>query len=171
MGEPPFTIPTPSPESAPIANYVPKENETLAIAFYDEKHWEIVSVFADAVLGKNIVKLTIFYNDEAFEKRGESAVARWNKLQRSMERKGLLEDPLAQYAKKKRGIQAGTKNKLKRLREIRLEDLEENGSVRSRKAAMDEVKITDKTWRKYDLKTYDNWHIKIYKPGKLPKTE
>ena len=170
-GEPPFKIPTPSPESEPIANYVPKENETLAIAFYDEKHWEIVSVFADAVLGKNIVKLTIFYNDEAFEKRGESAVARWNKLQRSMERKGLLEDPLAQYAKKKRGIQAGTKNKLKRLREIRLEDLEENGSVRSRKAAMDEVKITDKTWRKYDLKTYDNWHIKIYKPGKLPKTE
>jgi hypothetical protein len=172
LGEPPFKIPTPSPGTAPIANCLPKENETLAIVFYDEKHREIVAVFADAVLGKNIVKLTVFYNDEAFEKRGESAVARWNKLQRLMERKGWLIDPLAQYqAKKERGMQERTKNKIESLREIRLDDLEENGSVRSRKSAMDEVKITDKTWRKWDRKTYDNWEIKSYKPGKYLKTE
>ncbi len=172
LAEPPFELSAPSLSLPPFAGFVPKENETLITVFYDEKHWEIVAVFADAVLGKNIVKLTVFYSDEAFEKRGESAVARWNKLHRSMERKGLLIDPLAQYQpKKKFGMQEGTKNKIKRLREIREEDLEEKGSVCSRQAAMGEVTITDKTWRKWDRKTYDNWYIKSYKPGKYPETE
>lgn len=95
LAEPPFELSAPSLSLPPFAGFVPKENESLVITFYDEKHWEIVSVFADAVLGKNIVKLTLFYGDEVFEKRGESAVARWNKLQKSLERTGLLIDPLA----------------------------------------------------------------------------
>lgn len=172
LAGPSFEISAPSLSSPPSADYVPKENETLIIAFYDEKHWEIVAVFADAVLGKNIVKLTVFHSDEAFEKRGESTVKRWNKLRNLLERKGLLIDPLAQFQpEKKVGMHAGTRNKIIRLREIRSEDLEYNGSLRSRKVAMIEVKITDKTWRKYDKKTYDNWDIKSYKPGKYSKTE
>lgn len=78
------------------ANYVPKVNEMIPFAFYDEKHLGIISVFADANIGKNLVTLTVFYSDEAFEKRGKSAVAMWNKLRKTMERKDLLIDPTAQ---------------------------------------------------------------------------
>jgi hypothetical protein len=95
LAEPSFEISAPSLSLPPFAEYVPKENETLVIAFYDEKHWEIVAVFADAVIGKNIVKLTVFYNDEAFEKRGESAIARWLEIQNAWLEKDLIISPAA----------------------------------------------------------------------------
>jgi hypothetical protein len=98
IAEPPFEISAPSLSLPPFAEYVPKENETLVIAFYDEKHWEIVAVFADAVIGKNIVKLTVFYNDEAFEKRGESAYAKWLEIQNAWLEKGWLINPAAYIA-------------------------------------------------------------------------
>ena len=131
-----------------------------------------VTVRARSMPNGKFVGLTEIIEQEAYKEHGQAALARWIKLQTSWRKDKLLIDPLAQYqAKKERGIQEGTKNKIKRLREIRLEDLEDNGSVRSKKAAMGEVQITDKTWRKYDLKTYDNWDIKSYKPGKCTKTE
>ena len=85
LAKPPFEISAPSLSVPPFAGFIPKENETLVIAFYDEKHREIITVFADAVFGKNLVTLTVFYNDEAFEERGETAVVIWNKLRKVME--------------------------------------------------------------------------------------
>lgn len=151
----------------------PREFEEVTIEFLDEQH-RLGLVTVDALSGAagKSTKLIVHIEQEAYEKDGETALTKWNKIKSAWIRKDWLIDPLAQYqAKEKRGIQAGTKSKLKRLREIRMEDFEEQGTARSKQSAMDEVKITDKTWRKYDLKTYDNWHIKSYKPGKFPKTE
>jgi hypothetical protein len=151
----------------------PKEFEEVTIEFLGEER-RLGLVTVDALSGSDgkSVKLIVHIEPEAYETKGEFALTKWNKLKSAWKRRDLLIDPIAQFQpKKKRGIQDGTKNKIKRLREIRLEDLECNGSFRSRKAAMDDVKITDKTWRKYDPKTYDNWDIKSYKPGKYPKKE
>ncbi len=106
--------------SHPVKDHPPRENETVAIVFLEEQHRrEIVTVFADSVPDGKIVKLTVFFDDVAFEKTGESAVSKWNKIKSAWIRNDLLIDPITQFQpKKKRGMQEGTKNKIKRLREI-----------------------------------------------------
>src|SRR5258706_8348986 len=72
LAEPPFEISAASLSASSFADFVPKESETLVIVFYDEKHWEIVSAFADAVFGKNIVILTVFIGTKPLKSEARS---------------------------------------------------------------------------------------------------
>lgn len=172
-GREPFEFTSPNPKTSPLAEYAPNYYDFVEILFWEAEHRDfIVRVKANSVLDSDLVELYVNIYVDPLKMYGESNLSTWKAVENSLEEQGLLIRPTAQFQpKKKRGMQEGTKNKIKLLREIRLEDLEYSGSVRSRKSAMDEVHITDKTWRKYDLKTYDNWGIKSYKPGKYPKTE
>ena len=146
-------------------DFVPNEYETLPITFLDEQHQhEIVTVFADQSLGKKVVTLTVFFEQEAFEKRGESALSKWNRVRSALERDGWLVDPLARYQpKKKRGMQLGTECKLKQLREFRLDAIRNKRPIPTKKAAMREVSITYKTWVAHDKELWAGWDDESYR--------
>ena len=146
-------------------DFVPNEYETLPITFLDEQHQhEIVTVFADQLLGKKVVALTVFFEQEAFEKSGESALSKWNKVASALERDGWLVDPFARYQpKQKRGMQLRTEYSLKQLREIRLEAIKNSTPIPKKEAAMGRANITDKTWRKHDPELWARWDDKGYR--------
>jgi len=146
-------------------DFVPNEYETLPITFLDEQHQhEIVTVFADQLLGKKVVTLTVFFEQEAFEKSGEAALSKWNKVRSALERDGRLVDPLVRYQpKKKRGMQLGTEYKLKQLRELRLGAIKNKRPIPTKKAAMGAVRITYKTWVAHDKELWAGWDVESYR--------
>jgi hypothetical protein len=150
--------------SHPVKDHPPGENETVAIVFLEEQHRrEIVTVFADSVPDGKIVKLTVFFEDEAFEKTGESAVSKWNKMKNAWIRNNLLIDPNAQHlAKSKQGMQSETEHKLKRLREIRLERLEATGHAPTKVYAMSMADISYGTCKTHDPQLLKNWKVMSY---------
>ena len=83
------------------------------------------------------------------------------------EDKMMFNEPLKpERPKQKRGAQFKTEYSLRRLREIRLDAIKNNHSIPTKAAAMDEVGITDKTWKNYDLELWTRWDDKSYEQEK-----
>jgi hypothetical protein len=145
--------------SHPFKDQPPKINETVIITFLEEQHRrEIVAVWADATPDKEKVKITVFFEDEAFEKTGQPAVSRWNKMKSAWIRKGWLIDPLAQlHLKKTRGILDKTKDNIKKLRNYRWEYIKDNGKVPTKADAMSKAGISYHTCKTHDPQLLKKW--------------
>ena len=107
---------------------------------------------------KDHYKEPVFKNDNE-KKIYDACRAIWRKIkitERSLDLGENNNQPNKQPPKN-RGAQIQTEESLKTLRKIKIDALRNNKPIPSRKAAMDEAGITDKTWKKYDLDLYSNW--------------
>jgi hypothetical protein len=152
-----------------ISEYAPKETDKILITFFDHGHGlDVISLEVEFSRIKEMVCLTITDSDSTdyvlYEGYGKSALSRWNEVRSALKKSGLLVDPLAHYQpKKKRGMQLGTEHKLQQLRELRLEAIKNNRPIPKKKAAMDRVHITYRTWVDHDRELWAGWDDESYR--------
>jgi len=78
----------------------PGEFDRMTIELLDKEHkHEVVVLIAESGANGYTVKLTVFIEQEASEKSGESTLLKWNNLKDAWLAKGLLIDPLAKPQK------------------------------------------------------------------------
>jgi hypothetical protein len=164
LGHEPFKMTAPNPKTGPIAEYVPKETDSILIAFWDDEH-RVVVISVDAEFSRAKEMVWIMAHDQGVdEEHAKSAFSRWQEVINGLEKSGLLVVPFARYQpKKKRGMQLGTETKLKQLREIRLEAIKYKRPIPTKKAAMGQVSITYKTWVAHDKELWAGWDVESYR--------
>lgn len=152
-GSPPFHLPESSQSP-------PAENSIVVIQFKtDDGRREILVVYAEAVPGLDVTKITVFLNDEAYQEIGRPACQRWDDLKRPWEKDGLLVNPLAHHAPPRpRGPHSRTAANIQRLRQIREDARRENRPIPARQFAMHAVGISPKTWRQRAPRLWTCWY-------------
>lgn len=164
LGRESFELAAPNPKTDLLADYAPKETETIMIAFWDDEHRvEVISVDAEFSRDKEMVWI-MAHDQGADEERARSAFSRWQEVKNVLKKSGRLVDPFERHQpKKKRGMQLGTEHKLRQLRELRSEAIRNNCPIPTKKAAMDRVHITYKTWVDHDRELWAGWDDESYR--------
>jgi len=156
-----------------ISEYAPNETDKITINFFDHgSGLDLISLEVEFSRIQEMVCLTVADSDDfdyvPYEGYGKSALSMWNEVRSALEKSGRLVDPLARYQpKKKRGAQLGTKYKLQQLRELRLDAIKNNRPIPKKKAAMDGVHITYRTWVDHDRELWAGWDDESYRQEKV----
>jgi len=95
LGHEPFEFTGRNLKTDPIAGYVPKETDSILIAFWDDEHRvEVISVDAEFSRDKEMVWI-MAHDQGAAEEHAKSAFSRWQEVINALEESGRLVDPLA----------------------------------------------------------------------------
>jgi hypothetical protein len=165
LGSPPFEFDIPSlGSSPPSASFVPPESEEFWINFHDERHCAVISICASAEPGASSLFLTAYIQPEALEPPSASAYALWKDLKGTLLEKGWLRDPSAHYAPHRPPrIQDRVQEAIQHLHRLRSEALRAGRLIPKKAAAMDQVGITPKTWRRHAPELWAHWDDVAYK--------
>jgi hypothetical protein len=95
LGHEPFEFTGRNLKTDPIAGYVPKETDSILIAFWDDEHrFEVISVDAEFSRAKEMVWI-MAHDQGVDEEHAKSAFSRWQEVKNALEESGRLVDPHA----------------------------------------------------------------------------